>query len=683
MASDKQKQHPSPTPRHTSPGSHLTLILPLALLLGMLGLVGSLLVRQEGEMLFRAQELNLWIPGDTFYQTFSLYPGGWLSWAGSYLTDFFFHPALGVTLLMAAWALLMAMLSWLYRLRGWQLLLTSLVPLMLLAAFTQTGYWLFYQKLHGHLWVPTLGISLSVLAALVCHKVCGLLSPLWGTLLRSLWLVPLAWYGYQVMGAWSFAAVLLTALPTGPASVSGQRPWLRSLLLCLPVVLAAALLWYVPRLAYDTVYEQTLFDEIYRAGMPCFRNGDADLCVYRRAYYLLALSFLPLLVMGWIPQSLRSRKAWRCTAPLLLVLLLCGAAAFIHDRWNRDQNLHIEVAMSNAIDRNDWQGALHALTEGTVTDSIAPTRAIVMMKNLALYRLGRAGDDMFNYPEGSRLQNVDEYYRYGDLMYPDSIFHHTDPKDLEHAKLRHRWNIRLSQIAGKKMYYHYGKLNFCYRWCMEDAVEFGWRVDELKMMAQCAMLKEENTVARKYLNLLKQTRYHRAWAEEQEKFVGNFDAMRQDPVLRPITYLMQVGDRLDGDNTLIELYLLQTFANGNGVDPYYQEMTLISAMLMKDIDLFWPRFMGYATMHKDEKDFHMPRHYQEAAYLYGHLENKVDISQMPFDPSVKQTYERFMAFNSQPHIAPLSEEKKAEVFKPQFGHTFYYFYFLRRNQKTN
>ena len=339
--------------------------------------------------------------------------------------------------------------------------------------------------------------------------------------------------------------------------------------------------------------------------------------------------------------------------------------------------------MSNAIDRNDWQGALHALTEGTVTDSIAPTRAIVMMKNLALYRLGRAGDDMFNYPEGSRLQNVDEYYRYGDLMYPDSIFHHTDPKDLEQAKLRHRWNIRLSQIAGKKMYYHYGKLNFCYRWCMEDAVEFGWRVDELKMMAQCAMLKEENTVARKYLNLLKQTRYHRAWAEEQEKFVGDFKAMRQDPVLRPITYLMQVGDRLDGDNTLIELYLLQTFANGNGVDPYYQEMTLISAMLMKDIDLFWPRFMGYATMHKDEKDFHMPRHYQEAAYLYGHLENKVDISQMPFDPSVKQTYERFMAFNSQPHIAPLSEEKKAEVFKPQFGHTFYYFYFLRRNQKTN
>ncbi len=112
-------------------------------------------------------------------------------------------------------------------------------------------------------------------------------------------------------------------------------------------------------------------------------------------------------------------------------------------------------------------------------------------------------------------------------------------------------------------------------------------------------------------------------------------------------------------------------------------MTLVSALLMKDIELFWPRFMEYANMHSKEPNFHMPRYYQEAAYLYGHLENKVDISQMPFDPSVKETYERFMAFNARPDIAPLTEEQKAREFKPMFGDTFYYFYFLVRNQKTN
>jgi len=43
----------------------------------------------------------------------------------------------------------------------------------------------------------------------------------------------------------------------------------------------------------------------------------------------------------------------------------------------------------------------------------------------------------------------------------------------------------------------------------------------------------------------------------------------------------------------------------------------------------------------------MPRHYQEAAYLYGHLENKVDISHMPFDQEVKDSYQRFMEFTQQ------------------------------------
>ena len=146
----------------------------------------------------------------------------------------------------------------------------------------------------------------------------------------------------------------------------------------------------------------------------------------------------------------------------------------------------------------------------------------------------------------------------------------------------------------------------------------------------------------------------------------------------PIMHMMTYPDRLDGDNTLVEMYLLQTFANGNGDDLLFQEMTLISALYMKDINLFWPRFMRYATLHPKDN---MPRYYQEAAYLYGHLENKVDISHMPFSKSVRDTYERFMQFNAQ--CGPMTEEQKAVAFRPQFGDTFYYFYFLVRNQKTN
>lgn len=632
-------------------------ILPLIVIVAGLILTASRLLSLESEVLFKSQEFNLWIADDSFYQMFSIYPGGWLAWTASYMTEFFFHPAVGVWMLMGCWALIMGMLALLFKLRGWKVLLTAIVPLMLLACLTQTGYWLYYQKVHGQLWLPTLGVGFSVLAALVVSQLVeraqklSAVKPWMMAAVKAVAMLAFAWWGYKLMGAWSYlglALMAVTAKVNCQKVVVGYVAW---------AALACALVGIVPKLAYQWVFEQTNPSEVYVAGMPCFHYGISDISVYRTAYYMLALSFVPMALVEWLPQSLMQKKAGKWLGALLIVALLGGSCKFVAARWYHDKNFHAEIAMSNAMNRQDWEGTLNTMRE-CASDTISPTRAMVLMKNLALFRLGRAGDEMFNYPEGSRLQNAEESKQYN-------------------------WAIRLSMVAGKRLYYNYGKLNYCYRWCMEDAVEFGWHVEELKMMALCCMLKGEDQAARKYFDLLKKTRYHKEWVEHYETFLGQPEKMKEDPELKPICYLKEYGNRLDGDNTLIELYLLRTFSNGNGADPIYQEMTLLSAMLMKDIDLFWPRFMLYASMHSKEEGFHMPRHYQEAAYLYGHLENKVDISTMPFDQSVKDSYEQFMAFNSRPDIAPLSEGEKAVRFKPQFGNTFYYFYFLVRNQKTN
>ena len=93
--------------------------------------------------------------------------------------------------------------------------------------------------------------------------------------------------------------------------------------------------------------------------------------------------------------------------------------------------------------------------------------------------------------------------------------------------------------------------------------------------------------------------------------------------------------------------------------------------------MFWPRFFHYAQLHQGKR---MPTHYQEAAYLYGHLENQVDISHMPFDEEVKANYEGFMALAQQ--NAGLTEEQLKPIMYPQYGGTFYYEYFLIRNQKS-
>lgn len=715
-------------------------LLPIILLVVGLIVAGCSLLSTESDVLYKAQELSLWVPGDTFYQMFSIYPGGWLSWAGAFMTDFFYNPATGVWLLMAAWALIMALLAWLFRLRGKSLLLTALVPILLLACLTQTGYWLYYQKLHGHLWVPTLAVLFNLIAALgfkcishssacckkseeacKCKKSMEYVSAFAGII----YLLLFAWFGYQAMGAWSFLGIALMIVPNSKEAFKDTMTSARTLGF-IAIGIAAAVL--VPRIAYNNVYEQTMITEIYTAGMPCFQYGSANVGIYRVAYYALALSFIPMVLAGWIPQNFlsKSKKLKGILSIATIVVLLLGALYVVKDRWNHDKNFHAEITMSNAVNRQDWEGVLTTM-RGCASDTIPVTRAMVMMKNLALFRLNRSGDEILLYPEGGRQQNIDEWYKYGEKMYtyPAELDTIKDPAKLKEEKAKLIWPIKLSQIAGKMLYYNYGKLNFSYRWCMEDCVEFGWRADEIKTMAKCCLLKGEWQAARKYLNILKKTRNHKEWAEHYEQFIGQVDKIKEEPEFNQICYLKEYGNRLDGDNTLVELYLLQTFANGTGSDPVYQEQTLISAMLMKDIDLFWPRFARYCTMHAQEKGFTVPRYYQEAAWLYSKLEpqrpsvlypgctNEQAAAHMPFDQSVKDRFDKFMDYNHQHNAevgqqlardyeqrkqqAKTEEEQKAlaeemdiefnkrmaALFKPMFGDTFYYFYYLVRNQKTN
>ena len=56
------------------------------------------------------------------------------------------------------------------------------------------------------------------------------------------------------------------------------------------------------------------------------------------------------------------------------------------------------------------------------------------------------------------------------------------------------------------------------------------------------------------------------------------------------------------------------------------------------------------------------------------------ISKMPFDPEVKDTYKRFTEFAE--HCRGMSEAQMAVAFRPQFGNTFYYFYFLVNGLQT-
>ena len=623
------------------------------------------LLQRDSEMLLRAQELNLWLPTGLFWKTLMQYPGGAASWLAAYLTQYFYYPWLGVSILCGLWLIICLLLVWAYNLKGPWVALTALVPLALCACLAQTGYWIYYQKLQGHLFVPTVGILFATLSLAVQRSIHLCLPAKAARWTSILWLAIVCIIGYPLFGAWALGATGLLSIycPRESSSVADQKglEWKAPLM---QLAIAMILIAVVPQIYYQNVFGMTERSFVYLAAMPSFRYSTESFEQYRLPYYAIVLAFLIINALSHLREdSSIARKLAPWMRSLLVIGLLFAAIIGVSAAWYKDENFQKELAMNRAIEELDWERALTYARDGS--SGIKPTRQIVMYKNLALFRLGRAGNEMFNYPEGATQQNAP-------------------------------WKVRMTQIGAKLIYYHYGKENFCYRWCMEDGVEFGWKVETLKFMARTSMLNREWTVARKYLNLLKKTTFHRAWAERYEKYLATPDAFDLEkleasakagkPLLdeqgmkefAPILHMMTYPDRLDGDNSLVEMYLIQTFGKGNGDDPLFQEMTLIGSLYMKDIDLFWPRFMKYASTNPD---VHMPRHYQEAAYLYGHLENKVDISHMPFDQEVRDSYERFMKFNEQ--CGPMTEEQKAVAFYPQFGNTFYYFYFLVRNQKTN
>ena len=596
--------------------------------LALTGAAVALLTR-ESEYLWKVQELNLHLDTPLFFKQQMVVAGGLLTWLGTWFTEFLYHPWLGVLMLCAMWALLMWLVKRTFKVPSkWGAVVLIPVALLLIADVS-VGYWVYYLKLRGFFFAATIGSIVACTAVWIfrCLPSGPFIRPAYVVLSTALLYPFIGFYGLM-------AAIVMGTLAWQLKEKKESHRFINTAMAGVSAVV-------VPLVFYRLVFYQTAESNIYWTGLPLFRINEQYQSYYI-PYYLLAAFFVAMALCyrpEWqkAPQQRRSGWFWMGGQIAFALMLLFAVGC----SWYTDHNFHKELRMQRCMEQEDWQGML---SEAAQLDD-EPTRAIVMMKNLALSRLGRQGDEMYHYRTGAKASNT---------PIP----------------------VHMTQIVGRAIYYNYGQLNFCYRWCLEDGVEMGWRAEYLRYLTRCSLLNGEWQVARKYIGILKHTRYHRQWAEEQERFIDNEEALRADAAYGPIFHMMGYDDQLASDNALVEYYLMKNIAWMNSDDPIMQEQILLAALWMKDIQMFWPRFFQYASMHPGK---HMPRHYQEAAYLYGHLEHNVDISRMPFDKEVVDSYNEFMALAQR--CQGMSEEKMRDVFYPRFGKTFYYEYFLVRGQK--
>ena len=141
----------------------------ISLLLGILfaALAWVRLVMYHDELLYEAQEQNFWQSGAMFFQQVLQQPGGVLSWCGMYLTQYFYYPALGATMLVALWLVIYVCTLLGLRLPWYLSWVALIVPAMLLFAETSMTYAIYSNKVPDWWFTPTLFFTLVSLLVLL------------------------------------------------------------------------------------------------------------------------------------------------------------------------------------------------------------------------------------------------------------------------------------------------------------------------------------------------------------------------------------------------------------------------------------------------------------------------------------------------------------------------------------
>ena len=150
------------------------------------------------------------------------------------------------------------------------------------------------------------------------------------------------------------------------------------------------------------------------------------------------------------------------------------------------------------------------------------TRAVEMLTHAALFHRGDAPDSLFTFPQGAA----------------------------EYASPYPFLALRLS--SARSLNYLFGRLNDCYRWCMEDMVEYGYKTEYLRYMSKCALMNGEYNLARRYLRMISGSMFHSGEAEKYLRYADNPELIGNDPEMASIKPLTAYDSQLGGDSGLIE-----------------------------------------------------------------------------------------------------------------------------------
>lgn len=547
-------------------------------------------------------------------------PCGFVGYIASMMQSCFAMPWLGALLLTLLLVALAESMRRVFKVSAaWSGL--CLVPsFMLILNYTEVGYMLWLVKTPALAFTMPLGMLISIgltATAMVFHK-------LW---IKLVLIVLYATVGYWLFGLFGLSACLFVVLPIIAEAIR-TRQW-KHLSIILGILLLALVL---PRVMYGQGLFAMRVQDIYVAGLPDYIWNDAERYLYYPA--LVAIAFCLLL-----STTLFTQKNIVCLIVSLIGMIV--AAICLFNYTYRDSNFFDTLEQKQALEQGDYERVLDIAR----TAETPPTRIQVMLTREALWQTGQAGDKMFAYPDGDTPCN--------------------SPRQFQYMRL----------LCGRLFYYLEGKVNYAYRWCMEDMVEYGRRPDYLCYMVKCALVNGEWKLADKYLDALDHTLWYKDFATKYRPYVTDHSLVAKDKEMSAIKPLLRYNDVLDGDGGMIELFILNSYAYSTGGSREIVERALMNSLIIKNLDNFWYRFMALLPGWNG----HIPVHFQEAALMVAQLQGGVDTSKLPIDNAIRERFAQLVEKSGQNG----DNASNAYLLKPEFGDTYWYYYFFVEGLKTN
>lgn len=576
---------------------------------------------------------SLFVDSGEFFCQCMQKPGGLLQWAAAWFTQLFHEAQTGVAAITAIWLLTFYLLKRAFQVSNALSPLLAIPVVCLLISDIDTGYWMYYLRNTEYFFRESLGI-LSVALLLNISSLLSLLPQNKTTKHLGALTALIAALCYPLIGYYS--VVTLACLVLWHAA---RRLYSAA---------AAAAILSISPLVWKGQYTTIRPEEAFTVGMPQFESygitADNLLYpIYIAIASLLLFSLLPLL-SRWTLTGMK-----RILASLVLLIAIAGGSFYYMDKLNiTDANYHAECKAYRAVDEMRWDDVLDIIDENTVDG----TRELLIFKNIALFNKGEIGEKMYAHNDIGVLPNVS-----------DSL------------------HVSLAQLAGSIIFLQHGMTNFAYRWSMENSVEYGFSVADLKILTIASMINEEYELAEKYIDILSHTRYYHDWAEQQRALVKNPKLILKDKNYRRLREIRNgMADNINSDKGLSEKFILEEFSsNIYPQTPALMEMNMAYAMLTKDIKTFWKVFMIYAKTLNGKP---MPIHYQEAAFLYGVLEPQTMNTQgMPFDK--ERIIDRYALFHqaTQEYIKlNMNEQAIGQATEADYGDTFWWAYYFNRGK---